>query len=77
MTLKPLLDAIDRVDALTEDQVAVDYAKVKSAVESPDGRFVALYGPQAQPTVEEEPASRNSLLEEIELSHLRAAEEDA
>ncbi|MGP9798074.1 L,D-transpeptidase family protein [Halomonas sp. 86] len=74
---EPLLDAIDRVDALTEDQVAVDYAKVKSAVESPNGRFVALYGPQAQSTVEEEPASRNSLLEEVELSHLQATEEDA
>ena len=76
---EPLLDAIERVDALTEDQVEVDYEQVKRAVESPDGHFVALYGPQApKPVVEEEPATElNGLFEEVELSQAEPAEEDA
>ncbi|MBE0463308.1 MAG: L,D-transpeptidase family protein [Halomonadaceae bacterium] len=76
---EPLLAAIERVDALTEDQVEVDYEQVKRAVESPDGNFVALHGPQApKPVVEEEPAAElNGLFEEVELSQAEPAEEDA
>ncbi|BBM05952.1 hypothetical protein HAALTHF_41190n [Vreelandella aquamarina] len=44
---EPLLNAIERVSELAEDQAEVDYEQVKRAVEAPDGRFVALYGPQA------------------------------
>ncbi|RUR30558.1 L,D-transpeptidase family protein [Vreelandella nanhaiensis] len=75
---EPLINAIERVDALIEDQVEVDYEQVKRAVESPDGRFVALYGPQAPaPEIEEEPATLNGLFEEVELSRTQPAEEDA
>ena len=75
---EPLINAIERVDALIEDQAEVDYEQVKRAVESPDGRFVALYGPQAPaPKVEEEPAKLNGLFEEVELSRTQPAEEDA
>lgn len=75
---EPLLNAIERVDALTEEQVEVDYEQVKRALEEPNGHFVALYGPQAPaPAVEEAPAQHNSLLEEVELSQAPATEEDA
>ncbi|PRY63964.1 L,D-transpeptidase ErfK/SrfK [Vreelandella songnenensis] len=74
---EPLINAIERVDALIEDQVEVDYEQVKRAVESPDGHFVALYGPQAPAPAEEAPAELNGLFEEVELSQAPPAEEDA
>ncbi|MBZ5488307.1 L,D-transpeptidase family protein [Halomonas aquamarina] len=74
---EPLINAIERVDELTEDQVEVDYEQVKRALEASDGHFVALYGPQAQAPVEETPAEFRGLFEEVELSQTQATEEDA
>ncbi|RUR32873.1 hypothetical protein ELY33_04485 [Vreelandella andesensis] len=75
---EPLLNAIERVSKLTEDQADVDYAQVKLAVENPNGRFVALYGPQAPaPAPAEEPVKLDGLLEEIELTTADQAEEKA
>ncbi|WP_447556112.1 L,D-transpeptidase family protein [Vreelandella sp. EE22] len=70
---EPLLNAIERVEALTGDDVNVDYAQVKHAVESPNGRFVALYGPQApameaESPAEQAPSQRQGIFEEVELS---------
>ncbi|WKD30022.1 L,D-transpeptidase family protein [Halomonas sp. KG2] len=76
---EPLLNAIERVSELAEDQAEIDYAQVKLAVENPDGRLIALYGPQAPapaPT-EEEPVELDGLFEEIELTTATQAEEEA
>ncbi|WP_457944802.1 L,D-transpeptidase family protein [Vreelandella alkaliphila] len=75
---EPLLNAIERVSELAEDQAEVDYAQVKLAVENPDGRLIALYGPQAPtPAPVEEPVELDGLLEEIELTTATQAEEEA
>ncbi|WP_083003448.1 L,D-transpeptidase family protein [Halomonas sp. GT] len=75
---EPLLNAIERVSELAEDQAEVDYAQVKLAVENPDGRFIALYGPQAPaPAPAEEPVELDGLLEEIELTTATQAQEEA
>ncbi|MGP5564757.1 L,D-transpeptidase family protein [Vreelandella alkaliphila] len=76
---EPLLNAIERVSELAEDQAEVDYAQVKLAVENPDGRLIALYGPQAPAPApaEEEPVELDGLFEEIELTTATQAEEEA
>ncbi|WP_447928802.1 L,D-transpeptidase family protein [Vreelandella sp. EE27] len=79
---EPLLNAIERVESLTEDDVQVDYAQVKRAVESPNGRFVALYGPQApapeaESPAEQAPSQRSGLFEEVELSAISERDSDA
>ncbi|SDN87752.1 L,D-transpeptidase family protein [Vreelandella arcis] len=81
---EPLLDALKRVSELTEDNIQVDYAQVRRAVESPNGRFVALYGPQAPapepeaPAVEETPDFlEQGIFEQIELSDRREGDEEA
>ncbi|KPQ20644.1 MAG: L,D-transpeptidase ErkK [Halomonas sp. HL-93] len=82
---EPLLEAIKRVSELTEDDnIPVDYAQVRRAVESPNGRFVALYGPQA-PVEPEEPAAEDEetdlleqgIFERIELTDRRDEDDDA
>jgi L,D-transpeptidase ErfK/SrfK len=78
---EPLLNAIERVSELAEDQAEVDYEQVKRAVEAPDGRFVALYGPQA-PAPEQEPEPQptqqlEGILEGVELSTTVRVEGDA
>ncbi|WP_030069273.1 L,D-transpeptidase family protein [Halomonas alkaliantarctica] len=75
---EPLLNAIERVSELAEDQAEVDYAQVKLAVENPNGRFVALYGPQApEKAPAEETLELDGLLEEIELTTTNRTEEEA
>ncbi|CAH1044934.1 L,D-transpeptidase family protein [Halomonas sp. TD01] len=75
---EPLLNAIERVSELAEEQAEVDYAQVKLAVENPDGRLIALYGPQAPaPAPAEEPVELDGLLEEIELTTVARGEEEA
>ncbi len=75
---EPLLHAIERVSELAADQAEVDYAQVKLAVENPNGRLIALYGPQAPaPAPEEPPAQLDGLFEEIELSTSTLTEQDA
>ncbi|WP_311065557.1 L,D-transpeptidase family protein [Halomonas sp. DWK9] len=78
---EPLLNAIERVNELAEDQAEVDYEQVKRAVEAPDGRFVALYGPQApapEPTPEPQPTQQlEGILEGVELSTAVNVEGDA
>ncbi len=78
---EPLLNAIERVSELAEDQAEVDYEQVKRAVEAPDGRFVALYGPQApapEPEPEPQPTQQlEGILEGVELSTTVRVEGDA
>lgn len=81
---EPLLEALKRISELTEDNIQVDYAQVRSAVESPDGRFVALYGPQAPASEPEEPAEEDKpdpleqgIFEQIELTDSRRADDEA
>ncbi|MFG6667425.1 L,D-transpeptidase family protein [Halomonas sp. HNIBRBA4712] len=79
---EPLLNAIERVESLTDENIEIDYAQVKQAVESPNGRFVALYGPQApvaQPEspAEQAPSERRGLFEDIELSATAERDSDA
>ncbi|BCB07650.1 hypothetical protein HHSLTHF2_15400 [Vreelandella venusta] len=77
---EPLLNAIERVSELAEEQAEIDYAQVKLAVENPDGRLIALYGPQAPapaPAPTEEPVELDGLFEEIELTTATQAEEEA
>lgn len=61
---EPMLNALERVTALTEDQVEIDPEQVKRAVEAPNGQFIALHGPQA-PQPEPEPVE---LFNEVELN---------
>lgn len=71
---EPMLNALERVTALTEDQVEIDPEQVKRAVEAPNGQFIALHGPQA-PQPEPEPVE---LFNEVELSAAApSAEEEA
>ncbi|GAA3908116.1 L,D-transpeptidase family protein [Halomonas cibimaris] len=44
---EPLLNAFEVIEAQIDDDIAIDYAGVKQAVENPNGTMVALYGPQA------------------------------
>ncbi|MGM0857024.1 MAG: L,D-transpeptidase family protein [Pseudomonadota bacterium] len=81
---EPLLEALKRVSELTEDNIPVDYSQVRHAVESPNGQFIALYGPQApvaEPEEEPEEEKPNFLeqgiFEEIELTETRDEDEDA
>ncbi|WNL37602.1 L,D-transpeptidase family protein [Halomonas sp. PAMB 3264] len=79
---EPLLNAIERVESLTDEELEIDYEQVKRAVESPNGRFVALYGPQAQAPAPESPAEkapseRQGLFEDIELSATVESDSDA
>ncbi|WP_404377496.1 L,D-transpeptidase family protein [Vreelandella aquamarina] len=79
---EPLLNAIERVSELAENQAEIDYEQVKRAVESPDGRFVALYGPQAPAAPEPEPEPQptqqlEGILKGVELSTSVRIEGDA
>ncbi|AQU82679.1 MULTISPECIES: L,D-transpeptidase family protein [unclassified Halomonas] len=66
---EPLQDALARLNDLVEDQVTVDEEQIKRAIEEPNGRFIALYGPQAQePAPAEAPVQLEGLLEEVEIS---------
>jgi L,D-transpeptidase ErfK/SrfK len=47
-SFEPLLNALNQVSEKTQgDNITVDYAQVKRAIEKPDGHMIALYGPQA------------------------------
>ncbi|BBI62471.1 hypothetical protein HSBAA_37770 [Vreelandella sulfidaeris] len=70
---EPLLIAIERVNELTDEDIEIDAEQIQRAVETPDGQFVALYGPQA---VEPEPEPVE-LIDEIELSKSSTTNEDA
>ncbi len=70
---EPLLNALERVTALTENDVEVDAERIQRAVEAPDGQFIALSGPQA-PVAEPEPVE---LINEVELSASKKPNEDA
>ncbi|MCA1773383.1 MAG: L,D-transpeptidase family protein [Halomonas sp.] len=82
---EPLLKAMERVSELTDDNnIEVDYARIRRAVESPNGRFTALYGPQAPLPEPEEPASEEEsdpleqgIFEQIELTEKRDDDEEA
>ena len=71
---EPLLNALERVTALTTDRdVEIDADQIQRAVEAPDGQFIALYGPQA-PEPEPEPVE---LIDELELSAATDPDKDA
>ena len=78
---EPLLNAIERVSELADEQAEIDYEQVKRAVEAPDGRFVALYGPQApapEPEPEPQPMQQlEGILKGVELSTTVRVEGDA
>ncbi|KPQ23826.1 MAG: L,D-transpeptidase [Halomonas sp. HL-48] len=84
-SFEPLLKAMERVSELTEEKnIEVDYARIRSAVESPDGRFIALFGPQAPLPEPEEPAAEEEsdpleqgIFEQIELSDKRRGDDEA
>ena len=84
-SFEPLLKAMERVSELTEEKnIEVDYARIRHAVESPDGRFIALFGPQAPLPEPEEPAAEEEsdpleqgIFEQIELSDKRRGDEEA
>lgn len=66
---EPLLNALERVsEKVEDDEVSVDYAQIKKVIEQPDGRMVAILGPQAPAPASDEPEWDNELLDEIELS---------
>ncbi|NYS62167.1 L,D-transpeptidase family protein [Vreelandella salicampi] len=47
-SFEPLLNALNQVSEKTEgDNITVDYAQIKHAIEQPDGNMIALFGPQA------------------------------
>ena len=47
-SFEPLLNAINQVSEQTQgDDITVDYAQIKHAIERSNGRFIAIYGPQA------------------------------
>ncbi|AVI63709.1 L,D-transpeptidase family protein [Halomonas sp. GFAJ-1] len=65
---EPLQDALARLNDLVQDQVDVSEEQVKHAIENPDGRFIALYGPQApEEEPEQTPLKLEGLLEEVEV----------
>ncbi|MBE0400713.1 MULTISPECIES: L,D-transpeptidase family protein [Halomonas] len=70
---EPIRNAIDRVTALTEDQVEIDPEQIERAVDAPDGQFIALFGPGA-PEIKPEPVE---LIDEIELTAAPSSEEKA
>ncbi|AJY50410.1 MULTISPECIES: L,D-transpeptidase family protein [Halomonadaceae] len=71
---EPLLNALERVTALTTDRdVEIDADQIQRAVEAPDGQFIALYGPQA-PEPEPEPVE---LIDELKLSAATDPDKDA
>ncbi|WP_339118744.1 L,D-transpeptidase family protein [Halomonas sp. BMC6] len=78
---EPLLNAIERVSELADEQAEIDYEQVKRVVEAPDGRFVALYGPQApapEPEPEPQPTQQlEGILKGVELSTTVRVEGDA
>lgn len=66
---EPLQDALARLNDLVQDQVDVNEEQVKQAIENPNGRFIALYGPQApEEEPEQTPLKLEGLLEEVEVS---------
>lgn len=65
---EPLQDALARLNDLVQDQVDVSEEQVRHAIENPDGRFIALYGPQApEEEPEQTPLKLEGLLEEVEV----------
>lgn len=72
---EPLLNALERVNALTENNIEIDSAQIERAVEAPDGQFIALYGPQA-PELEPEPEPVK-LINEVELSASSSANQES
>ncbi|MBR2515727.1 MAG: L,D-transpeptidase family protein [Halomonas sp.] len=65
---EPFQDALSRLNELIEDQVDVDEEQIKRAIADPNGRFVALYGPQAPEAAPvETPVQLEGLLEEVDL----------
>ncbi|GGW64293.1 L,D-transpeptidase family protein [Vreelandella hamiltonii] len=78
---EPLRDAMERLNALVEDQVDIDEAQIQRAIAEPDGRFVALHGPQAaveeQPQPEAQQPQLEGILGDIELSTVVRIEGDA
>lgn len=65
---EPLQDALARLNDLVQDQVDVSEEQVKHAIENPDGRFIALYGPQApEEEPEQTPLKLEGLLEEVDV----------
>ncbi|WP_249975364.1 L,D-transpeptidase family protein [Vreelandella olivaria] len=65
---EPLLDALERLNTLIEDQIEIEQEQVEQAIAEPNGRFIALYGPQADAAPVEDTAQPKSLLEELEVS---------
>ncbi|MEC4767542.1 L,D-transpeptidase family protein [Halomonas sp. CUBES01] len=75
---EPLLEALKRVSELTDDKVPVDYAQIRHAVESPNGEFIALYGPQAPAPEPEEPSPlEQGIFEELELTKASSDDDEA
>ncbi|WP_016914086.1 L,D-transpeptidase family protein [Vreelandella stevensii] len=77
---EPLREAMERLNALVEDQVDIDEAQIQRAIAEPDGRFVALYGPQAaaeEPQPEAQQPQLEGILGDIELSTVVRIEGDA
>jgi L,D-transpeptidase ErfK/SrfK len=71
---EPLLNAVERVTELTDNDIEIDAEQIQRAVEAPDGRFIALHGPQAPaPAPEPEPVE---LINEVELSAATNGEEE-
>ena len=71
---EPLLNAVERVTELTDNDIEIDAEQIQRAVEAPDGRFIALHGPQAPaPEPEPEPVE---LINEVELSATTSDEEE-
>lgn len=75
---EPLEEALERLNALIEDQVEIEQEQVEQAIAEPNGRFIALYGPQATPVeAKEAPPQREGLLQELEVSTAEPTESDA
>lgn len=62
-----LQDALARLNELTEDHIDIDEQHVKQIITNPDGRFTALYGPQAVESAPAEPSALKGLFENIDV----------
>ncbi|MGS2743769.1 L,D-transpeptidase family protein [Halomonas sp. LS-001] len=69
---EPLLNALERVSERisekAQDEAGLDYAQIKKVIEQPDGRMIAVLGPQAPAPAADEPEWNNELMNEMELS---------
>lgn len=75
---EPIRNALEQVTAMSDENIEIDDELVRQAVESPDGSFIALYGPQAAPVAPAEAETpADSLFEQIELNAAVEGEQNA